>query len=342
MKGIINLNKEPGMSSHAVVAAVRRIIGEKKTGHPGTLDPMASGVLPILVGGATRCSDRFLDMPKTYAATARFGLVSDTQDIWGNIVSRFGPGEVKVTEDEIREKLKAFCGDILQKPPAFSALKKDGKPLYKLARKGIEVETCERPVKVYEAALTRFFNEEGCPAAEIRITCGRGTYIRTIINDLGELLGTGAVMSALQRVSYGDLRIEDAVTLGELAAIAGSGDTERVLLPVESVFRGLPEADLSVNEKIAYMQGKNVFLTPDRIDYGQDRPDACGDREEVLVKCAGKLFATARLVPAEGQSIQKDDSDHNTTAGEKPDGETACGTDGRFLLRLVPGRFFGE
>ena len=321
MKGIINLNKAPGMSSHDCVAAVRRITGEKKTGHPGTLDPMASGVLPILAGGATRCSDRFLDMEKTYVGTARFGLVSDTQDVWGNIISRKDPEAVKVTEEQIAAALECFRGEILQRPPAFSALKKDGKPLYKLARKGIAVEADPRPVTIYDIKLLRVFAEEGLPAAEISITCGRGTYIRTVINDLGEAIGTGAVMTALRRVSYGGFRVENAVTLEELAALAESGRLEEALEPIETVFRGAPEAELDENEKKAYMQGKTVILPADRTG-GADHSG------EVLVKCGGKLFATAKLVPAE-------------PAGGI-DGRNASEDEGRSLVRLVPARYFGE
>ncbi|MBP1587405.1 MAG: tRNA pseudouridine(55) synthase TruB [Clostridia bacterium] len=330
MKGIINLHKEPGMSSHAVVAAVRKITGEKKTGHPGTLDPMASGVLPILVGGATRCSDRFLDMEKTYVGTARFGLTSDTQDVWGNIISRQAPEAVKVAEEQVREALKAFSGDILQRPPAFSALKKDGKPLYKLARKGIQIEIDERPVKVYEAGLIRFFREEGYPAAEIRITCGRGTYIRTIINDLGEALGAGAVMSALKRVSYGGFRLENSFTLGDLAALAEEGRLDEAVSPIETVFPGEPEVNLSERAKLSYMQGKNVILPRSAISGGAcDTQDGIGElvgkNREVLVKSGGVLFATAKLA-----------------AAVDIDGNARLSADGSPMVRLVPERYFGE
>lgn len=259
MNGIINLKKESGMSSHTCVARVRRILNTEKVGHPGTLDPEATGVLPILVGSATKCSDFFLDIGKAYVGTATFGIKTDTQDIWGNTLET---SEKRPTEDAVREALKLFVGDIMQVPPMYSALKKDGVPLYKLARKGETIAQEPRPVHVYEARLLEFTGD----TAKIYIHCGRGTYIRTIINDLGEKLGCLAAMSALERVSYGPYRIENAVTLSEL-----SERKEECITKMDMLFTDFPKLTLNEINLKRYLQGKTVSVKRDELkDEGEN------------------------------------------------------------------------
>ncbi|MBO7399039.1 MAG: tRNA pseudouridine(55) synthase TruB [Clostridia bacterium] len=329
MTGIINLYKEAGMTSHSCVAAVRKILHTKKVGHAGTLDPEATGVLPVLVGNATRCSDFFLKAGKEYEAVARFGFVSDTQDVWGKVSPAEGAETAQgLTPEKIAETLKTFEGEIFQVPPMYSALKKDGVPLYKLARRGIDAGIEARKVTVYTAELEGvegLGDGNGFPKAKIRISCGRGTYIRTIIHDLGEELGCGAVMSSLKRTAYGNFRAENAVTLAELAEAAAGNRLETILEPIDTLFAGRPRAELSEKEFFAYMQGKSLVLDPARFLI----PDGAGPAEEhslfadgfereedVPLTRNGRVFATCTLVPA--------DSD---------------GKDG--FVKTVHGRFFG-
>ncbi len=333
MTGIINLYKEAGMTSHSCVAAVRKILGTRKVGHAGTLDPEATGVLPVLVGSATRCSDYFLKAGKEYEATARFGFVSDTQDVWGKVEPYADAVDTsRITGETVAEALKAFEGDILQVPPMYSALKKDGVPLYKLARKGIDAYPEARKVTVYRAEFLGLTDDDGFPSAKIRIKCGRGTYIRTIINDLGADLGCGAVMSSLKRVAYGGLRLGDAVTLAGLKEAASSNGLQNVLLPVDTVFEGRPRAELSEKEFSAYMQGKTLALKASRFNLQNSEgelkkgclfEDGSTREEDVPLTRNGRIFATCTLVPAD----------------EDEGSKTGAGFTG--FVKTVHGRFFG-
>lgn len=272
MNGIINLKKERGMSSHTCVAKVRKILNTAKVGHPGTLDPEATGVLPILVGSATKTSDYFLDVGKAYVGEATFGIKTTTQDVWGEIVET---SEKRPTEAEVLAVLSDFLGEIDQVPPMFSALKKDGVPLYKMARKGEIIEQESRKVNVYDVKLVSFSGDK----AKIYVHCGRGTYIRTIINDIGEKLGCLAAMSELTRVSYGPYKIEDAVTLSELAE-----NPEKYILPMDGIFVGCPKLTLNEMNLRRYVQGKTVSVKRD--DLSDVGDNLCLYTEE------GTLFAT--------------------------------------------------
>ncbi|MCR5693577.1 MAG: tRNA pseudouridine(55) synthase TruB [Clostridia bacterium] len=310
MTGIIDLYKEKGMTSHTCVARVRRILGIKKAGHPGTLDPEATGVLPIMVGGATRCSDLFLDMKKSYRATATFGLVSDTQDIWGS-VENTGADLSGVTGEAVKEALKEFHGTVMQAPPAYSALKKDGVPYYKLARRGEAVETEARPVNIYSCSLVSFtVNEEGLPAAEIEVCCGRGTYIRTIINDLGVRLGCGAVMSKLERTAYGDFLAGDAVTLSDVEKAAREGRLRDVVRPLKNIF-GFPTLELFPGEYTAYMQGKILSADKARVCFPENGPAEDDARiyvnegeTRIMLLTYGQEFALARATLRDENSYE--------------------------------------
>jgi len=307
MTGIINLYKEKGMTSHACVAKVRKILNIKKTGHPGTLDPEATGVLPIMVGGATRCSDLFLDMRKTYRAEATLGLISDTQDIWGN-VERTAANASAVTKADVEKALSSFRGTVLQIPPAYSALKKDGVPYYKLARRGEEVQADARPVNIYSCELLGYkTGADGLPVAEIEVCCGRGTYIRTIINDLGNALGCGAVMSKLERTSYGDFHAENAVTLGELEDAAKGGDAGKLVRPIRELF-GFPMLELSEKEHVFYMQGKTVTVDFARIEFPENCEKNDANETRVLLLVSGREFALASAVKdGAGRAVLKPD-----------------------------------
>ncbi len=231
--GILNVYKEAGYTSHDVVARLRGICKQKKIGHTGTLDPDAVGVLPVCLGNATKLSDMLTDRQKEYVADFRLGVTTDTQDISGRILEE---REVLVSPSQVREAVFSFLGDSLQVPPMYSALKVGGKKLCDLARAGKEVERRPRPVTIYSIELLR----EEHPDYTIRVSCSKGTYIRTLCHDVGELLGCGGVMTGLKRTRVGEFWIEQAYTLEELQKLSESGELGKVLLPVEYMFRALP------------------------------------------------------------------------------------------------------
>ena len=233
MNGFLNLLKPPGMSSGAAVAAVKRLTGER-VGHAGTLDPEAAGVLPIMVGRATRLLDFFPDKSKSYVAEIAFSGATDTQDGQGVILEegRGVPGR-----QEILAILPRFRGTILQRPPAYSALKRDGVPLYTLARKGQTVETEPRETVISALELGEKTGEDGYM---LHVDCGSGTYIRTLCHDIGQALGCPAHMRFLLRTRAGAFSIDGAVTLEEINAAAEAGDLSRLLLPLDAPLGALP------------------------------------------------------------------------------------------------------
>ena len=228
MTGIICINKPQEFTSFDVVAVMRRCFGTKKVGHGGTLDPMATGVLPVFVGGATKAVDIIPDTDKSYRGAFRLGLTSDTQDIWGEVTS---VTDRRVSAEELSSVLERFRGDIMQVPPMYSALKVNGQKLCDLARQGIEVEREARPITISRLEVTEFDGTDGV----IEVDCSSGTYIRTLCADIGKKLNTGGVMSSLTRTEASGFSLEDAITLEELENITAEERWERVL-PVERVF----------------------------------------------------------------------------------------------------------
>jgi len=216
MDGILCIDKPEGMTSFLCVAVVRRLLGVKKIGHAGTLDPNATGVLPLLIGRATKTLDRLPVQDKSYTATLRFGAVSDTLDVWGQVQET---GKPTPSLAEIEAVLPQFRGAILQVPPMASALKKDGVRLYDLARQGIEVEREARPVTVYALELLDYNQQEGL--LTLHCACSKGTYIRTLCDDLGRVLGCGAVMTALRRTAAAGYTLDDCITVddGQLSSL---------------------------------------------------------------------------------------------------------------------------
>ncbi|MBP5245876.1 MAG: tRNA pseudouridine(55) synthase TruB [Clostridia bacterium] len=210
MTGILNVYKPQGMTSHAVVSKIRKIYNTKRVGHAGTLDPMACGVLPVLVGSAAAVQEIITGHDKKYRAGILFGRTTDTGDITGNTVSENTP---EFSEKELCETLAKFIGEIEQIPPMYSALKKDGVKLYKLARNGIEVERKARIINIYSIELIKPLEDGRC---EIEVSCSKGTYIRTLAEDIGKTLGCGACLYSLERTRCGAYTAENAVKLGLL------------------------------------------------------------------------------------------------------------------------------
>ena len=212
LKGILNVNKEKGISSARVVSLVRRALGMKKVGHTGTLDLEASGVLPIVLGKATRVSDYMMTKDKVYETELILGAKTDTLDAAGKILEE---SDKEVTKEEFLQVMNTFKGEIEQIPPMYSALKVNGKKLYDLAREGIEIERKKRKVNIYDIELLFF----AFPKATIRVTCSKGTYIRTLVDDIGEKLGSFAYVNELKRVRVGDFDIKDSIKSGDLLEI---------------------------------------------------------------------------------------------------------------------------
>lgn len=252
INGIIIVNKETGFTSHDVVAKLRGICGQKKIGHTGTLDPAATGVLPVCLGSGTKLCDMLTDRDKEYVAELLLGVETDTQDTTGSVL-RESP--VTVTEEEVSRACLSFLGDYDQIPPMYSALKVDGKKLYELARAGKEVERKARRVRILELEIL----EMRLPVVKLRVVCSKGTYIRTLCSDIGQKLGCGGAMQSLQRTKAGRFRLEDALTLGELQQLKDSGELERVVQPVDSLFEETPALHVTAEAARLLENGNALF-----------------------------------------------------------------------------------
>ena len=255
MNGVLIIDKPRGFTSFDVIAVVRRLTGERKTGHTGTLDPNATGVLPVLLGRATKAQDIIPDHDKEYRAAFRLGMTTDTLDIWGEVRERF---DKTADRKALEAALGAFRGEISQIPPMYSAIKQNGKRLYDLARQGVEVARSPRTVTVYSLELLSF--DEEAQEGELLVRCSKGTYVRTLIDDLGSALGTGAVMTALRRTCACGFTLGDCVSLDRLRALSESGQTETALRPVESLFVGYEAVTLSEAQAKRFRNGGALSL----------------------------------------------------------------------------------
>lgn len=239
MNGFLNILKPPGMTSAAVVAVVRRMTGEKRVGHAGTLDPEAAGVLPIMVGKAARLFDYLVDKEKEYVAEAAFGVATDTQDATGRVIAR---GENYPDEAQLADAARQLTGDIWQRPSMYSAIKQDGKPLYARARAGETVEVPLRQVHVESIELHGMRPDHGLL---MTVRCGKGTYIRSICSDMGDLVGCPAHMRFLLRSRSGAFTLETAMTLEEAAVYQQRGELQQHLLPLDMPLQHLPRVEVA-------------------------------------------------------------------------------------------------
>ncbi|MCF0127328.1 MAG: tRNA pseudouridine(55) synthase TruB [Pseudobutyrivibrio sp.] len=231
--GIINVYKEAGYTSFDVVARLRGILKIKKIGHTGTLDPDATGVLPVCIGKGTRVCDLLTNKDKVYEAVFRLGITTDTYDISGSITSQ---NDVNSSEEEVVRVIESFVGEILQVPPMYSALKVDGKKLYEYARAGVEIERKARPVTIYSIDVLK----TDLPEVSIRVHCSKGTYIRSLIHDIGKELGCGAVMTSLVRTKVGNFDISEAKNLNEIERIFQAGNIDKIITKTDEVFDSYP------------------------------------------------------------------------------------------------------
>ncbi|MBR3144927.1 MAG: tRNA pseudouridine(55) synthase TruB [Clostridia bacterium] len=261
MTGLLLINKPAGISSFGVVAKVKRLSGEKKIGHTGTLDPMASGVLPLLCGKATSLSSYLLSADKTYFATAKLGTVTDTLDITGEVVKKV---EAHIKPDELENAVLSFCGDYMQTPPIFSALKIDGVRLYKLAREGKEVEIKPRKVTIKSIKLVDYKEDIG--EFSFLTTVSKGTYIRSLIRDIGEKLSAGAVMTGLKRTATAGFTIEQCVNLDSLTA----ENINEYIIPSDKAVEHLRKLFVTEKQAVRFKNGGQLSLDRLKIDNPQN------------------------------------------------------------------------
>ena len=259
MDGIINICKEAGYTSFDVVAKLRGILKERKIGHTGTLDPEATGVLPVCIGKATKLCELMLDKEKTYEAVILLGVTTDTEDMTGSILTKTKP---QITEEEVMQAAKRFTGIYDQVPPMYSALKVDGKRLYELAREGKEIERKPRNIEIFENSPLSFEKDgDGfVNTATLRIRCSKGTYIRSLLRDMGEYLGCGACMKSLMRIQAGAFSIEDALTLSEVEQARDEGRLAEILRPIDSFLVKYPAVSV-VPEFEKYLYNGNQLST---------------------------------------------------------------------------------
>ena len=277
INGIINVYKEKGFTSHDVVAKLRGIVKQKKIGHTGTLDPDATGVLPVCLGNATKLCDMLTDKSKEYVTTMRFGFCTDTQDISGEVLET---KEVSVTEEEVKEAVLSFVGKYNQIPPMYSALKVNGKKLYELAREGIEIERKARSIEIFEIEIL----DIALPDITMRVHCSKGTYIRTLCHDIGLKLGCFGTMVTLERTKVASFLRENAYTLSEIEALVKTDKLSEILTKTEDMFELISVRVAPPFEKLVW-NGNPIYLNQimERI--------RIGNKEQVKVYVKDKFCA---------------------------------------------------
>jgi tRNA pseudouridine55 synthase len=288
MNGVVIVDKPAGITSHDVVDRVRKLLGEKKAGHTGTLDPMATGVLPVCIGEATKLASFLTGDDKVYEVTMRLGVRTDTQDMTGRVLTEQEP---RVTEADVRAALDAFAGTITQVPPRYSAVKVRGRALYKWARKGVDMEAPERQVEI---RAIRLLGVE-MPRVRFDVTCSKGTYVRTLCADAGERLGCGAALESLRRTASGRFRQEDAVSIEGDSDAAVRERLERALIPPARALAGVGEIQVHARLEERLMKGHQ----PDAEALaGLQIPSLAAGDVVKFTSGSGRLVALARMVVA--------------------------------------------
>ncbi len=286
MNGILNIDKPPGSTSFDIVAIIRKLIGQRRVGHAGTLDPMASGVLPVCFGQGTRIIEFLQEASKVYRAQIELGTTTDSHDASGKVMKQSDYSSI--SRKQLIEALDNFRGAIRQKPPMFSAVKHNGRRLYDLARQGISVERKSRPANIYRLDLTDY----NPPLFTLEIECSRGTYIRSLAHDLGELLGCGAHLSELIRLSYGPFDIKDALSLAQLEDAVINNVWQHHVFSIDSVLRDWPRITASEEQEWFIKNGVAVDIA--------EKPADANDQQRCLAYTeTGELLAIL-LFNAEG------------------------------------------
>ena len=276
--GVLLLDKPVGLSSNDALIKAKRVMNAKKAGHTGTLDPFATGLLPLCFGEATKFSQDLLEADKTYEATVHLGIKTDTGDTEGEAIETL---PVDVTVEQIEAALARFRGPILQVPPMYSALKRDGKALYEYAREGIVLEREARPVTIHALELIAY----EAPMLRIRVTCSKGTYVRVLGEDIGAALGTGAHLNALRRIQVGALTLDGMITLEALQAHA---EPRSLLAPVDALLSTFPAVELTPELAKRFLNGQRLAL-------GKEAVAVPSEQGRVRVYHEGKLLGTANL-----------------------------------------------
>lgn len=288
LTGVLNLAKPEGITSFAAIREARQVLQERHVGHAGTLDPAASGVLPLCVGRATRLVEYILRQPKTYHARLRLGQVTETGDLEGEVRTVASAGHL--TEGDVAEALTHFVGLVQQVPPMHSAVRHQGRHLYELARQGVTVERKARTAEIHSIQLRRFTPGE-VAEAEVQVVCGKGTYLRVLATDLGELLKVGGVLAWLERTEYGPFRLSESVSLEQLQL---AEDPRALLLPPEFVLDSVPRLDLLGSSAVAVQRGQGVWIQRMPQELESQQP---GIATEVRVHGPdGRLLAVGELL----------------------------------------------
>lgn len=289
MFGILNVYKPKGMTSHDIVAIMRRTLHMKRIGHTGTLDPDAEGVLPILVGKATKLSDVLMAEEKRYFAGVKLGIVTDTDDISGEVIKT---SSVHVTEQEIKDVVSSFLGKTEQIPPMYSAIKVDGKKLYQLARKGIVTERKAREIEIYALEVENIQKD----TFDLHIHCSKGTYIRALCRDIGEKLGTGAAMASLVREQSGVFTKENSHTIEEIQKAAEEGAVASLLISVDDVLSDIPKVD--VEESYAVKIKNGIRLRPEQLGI-----TGMGENDLICVYYENAILCILKAIDCDGQML---------------------------------------
>ncbi len=314
MDGMIILNKPPGLTSHQCVAAVRRLVPGVKVGHAGTLDPAATGVLPLCLGKATRIVEFLMDQRKGYRAGVQLGVSTDTDDAQGEVVNRRPVPQLDAgTLDAL---LQSLTGEQEQVPPAYSAVKHRGRPLYYWARRGERVEKKPRRITIYSVELLEY-NPSGQPHLTLQIACSRGTYIRSFAAEIGRRIGCGAHLWSLERNFVGPFTLQEATTLETLQDAAARGSLQRFILPMDLALQHLPALTLDRRAILHLKHGRPV----DCSDCGAENLDQADALLLRIYGPGGRFYALARLETAESKSILKTVKYLATTGGEQHDGD---------------------
>ena len=293
MNGILNIIKPTGMTSHDVVYKVRKKLGIKKVGHTGTLDPNASGVLPICVGQATKISRFLLEKEKAYRTTCRLGMVTDTQDLDGKVLAE---KPVRVTKEDVEKALTHFSPGYDQLPPMYSALKVGGKKLYEYAREGIEVPRDKRPVELKKLELLDFGERD----FSLEVVCSKGTYIRTLCHDIGEKLKTGGLMAALERTVSGPFTIEQGILLEDLLQMEKEEIKER-LFPVDYPLKDYPKYQVEKGREKLALNGNKMPLDPEKFPEPRD----CREKPQYRIYLDQRFIGIGEIIREESSLKMK-------------------------------------
>lgn len=297
MNGFLNILKPPGMTSAGVVAAVRRLTGEKRVGHAGTLDPEAAGVLPVMIGKAARLFDYLVDKEKEYVAECAFGTATDTQDATGRVIAA---GENYPAYAQVQQAAAQLVGDIWQRPSMYSAIKQDGVAMYERARRG---ETVEVPLRQVHVASIDLHGETADHGVLMTIRCGRGTYIRSICSDMGEKVGCPAHMRFLLRSQSGVFRLDTAMTLEEAAAFAQEGSLSQHLLALDMPLQHLPRVDAAARLRKQVENGAKLplkWISGDELSEGQATRVYLNNEFWGMAVREGEMLTWRALIAPEG------------------------------------------